>query len=99
MSSKDRRRIPGSERQHEQGKSSGRKRRQMILLAMRKVAGDATRLCAYEDIVVEAWKLFPQEFGLRGYADKYPDSSDLHKPLYGSLKREATSACRTRSSG
>jgi hypothetical protein len=70
------------------GKSSGRKRRQMILLAMRKVAGDATRLCAYEDIVVEAWKLFPQEFGLRGYADKYPDSSDLHKPLYGSLKRE-----------
>jgi hypothetical protein len=70
------------------GKSSGRKRRQMILLAMRKVAGDATRLCAYEDIVVQAWKLFPQEFGLRGYADKYPDSSDLHKPLYGSLKRE-----------
>ena len=69
-------------------KSSGRKRRQMILLAMRKVAGDATRLCAYEDIVVQAWKLFPQEFGLRGYADKYPDSSDLHKPLYGSLKRE-----------
>jgi hypothetical protein len=60
----------------------------MILLAMRKVAGEATRLCAYEDIVVEAWKLFPQEFGLRGYADKYPDSSDLHKPLYGPLKRE-----------
>lgn len=70
------------------GKSSGRERRQMILLAMRKVAGEATRLCAYEDIVVEAWKLFPQEFGLRGYADKYPDSSDLHKPLYGPLKRE-----------
>jgi len=69
-------------------KSSGRERQQMILLAMYKVADGTTRLCAYEDIVVQAWKLFPQEFGLRGYADKYPDSSDLHKPLYGPLKRD-----------
>jgi hypothetical protein len=69
-------------------KSTGRERHQMILLAMYKVAGGTTRLCAYEDIVVEAWKLFPQEFGLRGYADLYPDSSDLHKPLYGPLKRD-----------
>jgi hypothetical protein len=60
----------------------------MILLTIYKVAKGTTRLCAYEDLVVEAWKLFPQEFGLRGYVDKYPDSSDLHKPLYGPLKRE-----------
>ncbi len=60
----------------------------MILLAMRDVAGGTTKLSAYEDIVVKAWELFPHEFGLRGYDQKYPDSSDLHKPLYGPLKRE-----------
>lgn len=60
----------------------------MILLAMAAVSGGTTRLSAYEDIVVRAWKMFPQEFGLRGYADLYPDSSDLHKPLYGPLKRD-----------
>lgn len=70
------------------GRSSGRERQQMILLALHKVADGTTRLCAYEDIVVEAWKMFPQEFGLRGYANTYPDSSDLHKPLYGPLKRD-----------
>jgi hypothetical protein len=60
----------------------------MILLAMYEVADGTTRMCAYEDIVVRAWKLFPQEFGLRGYVDLYPDASDVHKPLYGPLKRD-----------
>ncbi len=40
----------------------------------------------YEDIVVKSWELFPEEFGLRKYVHKYPDSSDQHKPLYGPLK-------------
>jgi hypothetical protein len=69
-------------------KSPGRERHKMILLAMYEVADGTTRLSAYEDIVVRAWKLFPHEFGLRGYADQYPDASDLHKPLYGPLKRD-----------
>jgi hypothetical protein len=69
-------------------KSPGRERNHMILLAIHEVADGSTRLCAYEDIVVRAWKLFPQEFGLRGYVDQYPDASDLHKPLYGPLKRD-----------
>jgi hypothetical protein len=69
-------------------RSPGRERQQMILLSINEVADGTTRLVAYEDIVVAAWKMFPQEFGLRGYTDKYPDSSDLHKPLYGPLKRE-----------
>jgi hypothetical protein len=60
----------------------------MILAAMRDASGGTTRLCPYEDIVVKAWELFPQEFGLRGYVDRFPDSSDLHKPLYGPLKRD-----------
>jgi len=60
----------------------------MILIAISVVSDGTTRLCAYEDIVVRAWQLFPQEFGLRGYVDLYPDASDLHKPLYGPLKRD-----------
>lgn len=52
------------------------------------MSGGTTRVCAYEDIVVQAWKMWPEEFGLRGHVHEYPDSSDLHKPLYGPLKRE-----------
>ena len=40
----------------------------------------------YEDIVVKAFNLYPADFGLRGYPE-FPDSSDIHKPLYGPLKR------------
>ena len=35
----------------------------------------------YEDIVVTAFKHYPQDFQLRGHPE-YPDSSDIHKPLY-----------------
>jgi len=35
----------------------------------------------YEDIVVAAFKKYPEDFQLRGYPE-YPDSSDIHKPLY-----------------
>jgi hypothetical protein len=40
----------------------------------------------YEDIVVKAYEMFPDDFALRGHP-KYPDASDIHKPLYGPLKR------------
>jgi hypothetical protein len=40
----------------------------------------------YEDIVVAAFQRYPQDFQLRGYP-QYPDSSDIHKPLY-SMKRD-----------
>jgi hypothetical protein len=69
-------------------RAPGRERNQMILLALYEVSRGTTKMCAYEDIVVRAWMLFPQEFGLRGYVDLYPDASDLHKPLYGPLKRD-----------
>ena len=65
-----------------------RERRRMILLSIYQVAEGTTRQVTYEDVVVTAWGLFPQEFGLRGYVDKYPDSSELHRPLYGALERE-----------
>jgi hypothetical protein len=68
--------------------SAGRERQEKILQAMYSVSGGTTRACPYEDIVVKAWRMWPEEFGLRGYVQEYPDASDLHKPLYGPLKRE-----------
>lgn len=55
-----------------------------ILAAMHELSQGSTKPLKYEDIVVTAWKKFPQDFSLRGY--EYPDSSDIHKPLYGPLK-------------
>src|SRR6059036_1321627 len=54
---------------------------QKILAVMYELCqGDATAL-QYEDIVVAAFKRYPEDFQLRGYPE-YPDSSDIHKPLY-----------------
>ncbi len=47
--------------------------------------GDSKAL-QYEDIVVTAFQRYPEDFQLRGYP-QYPDSSDIHKPLY-SMKRD-----------
>src|SRR6266571_8021703 len=57
-----------------------------IILAMYDLAGGTSKPLKYEDIVVRAFKLYPEDFALRGYS-QYPDSSDIHKPLYGPLKR------------
>lgn len=57
-----------------------------ILLAMLRLSEGSSRALEYEDIVVQAWKLFPEDFGLRKYVGEYPDASDIHKPLYGPLK-------------
>ena len=51
-----------------------RERPQMILVAMLRLSKGKARPLKYEDIVVEAFKLFPDEFALRGYPE-YPDSS------------------------
>lgn len=63
-----------------------KERPEKILVAMHRLSKGTTKMLKYEDIVVEAFKLFPDEFALRGYRE-YPDSSDVHKPLYGMLKR------------
>src|SRR5712692_5112845 len=57
-----------------------------IIVVMYKLSNGSTRALKYEDIVVKAFEMFPEDFALRGYP-KYPDSSDIHKPLYGPLKR------------
>jgi hypothetical protein len=66
--------------------SRTRERPEKILVAMLRLSSGTTRSLKYEDIVVEAFKMFPDEFALRGHPE-YPDSSDIHKPLYSVLKR------------
>lgn len=36
-----------------------------------------------EDLVVKAWELFPDEFGLVGYADRFPDSNRVLSNIMG----------------
>lgn len=57
-----------------------------ILSVMFELSDGASRPLQYEDIVVMAFKKYPEDFQLRGYP-QYPDSSDIHKPLY-SMKRD-----------
>ncbi|MDR7549479.1 MAG: hypothetical protein QN131_05995 [Armatimonadota bacterium] len=61
-------------------------RLEKILIAMYILSEGTTRPLKYEDIVVKAFEMFPDDFALRGYS-QYPDASDIHKPLYGPLKR------------
>jgi hypothetical protein len=52
-----------------------------ILAVMFDLCGGEHKALQYEDIVVAAFKRYPEDFQLRGYP-QYPDSSDIHKPLY-----------------
>jgi hypothetical protein len=57
-----------------------------ILSVMFDLSKAESKALQYEDIVVAAFKRYPEDFQLRGYP-QYPDSSDIHKPLY-KMKRE-----------
>jgi hypothetical protein len=54
---------------------------QKILAVMLDLCKGEPKALQYEDIVVAAFKHYPEDFQLRGYP-QYPDSSDVHKPLY-----------------
>ena len=54
---------------------------QRILAVMFDLCNGKPKALSYEDIVVAAFKRYPEDFQLRGYPE-YPDSSDIHKPLY-----------------
>lgn len=56
-------------------------RPQKILAVIFDLCGGKQKAIQYEDIVVAAFKRYPEDFQLRGYP-QYPDSSDIHKPLY-----------------
>lgn len=59
---------------------------QKILATMFDLCGGMSKPLQYEDIVVEAFKKYAEDFQLRGYPE-YPDSSDAHKQLYEMKKK------------
>lgn len=59
---------------------------QKILSVMFDLSKGESKPLQYEEIVVAAFHRYPEDFQLRGYP-QYPDSSDIHKPLY-SMKRD-----------
>ncbi|HEX7517650.1 MAG TPA: hypothetical protein VF345_10240 [Chthoniobacterales bacterium] len=59
---------------------------QKILSVMFDLSKGQSKPLLYEDIVVSAFQRYPEDFQLRGYP-QYPDSSDIHKPLY-SMKQD-----------
>ncbi len=59
--------------------------REMILLALLRASWHSTNCVDYDDLVIEAWRLFPEQFSLGKYP-QHPDASNIHKQLYGSLK-------------
>jgi len=62
-------------------------RSQKIILVLYKLSGASKKQIRFEDIAVEAHRLFKSDFQLRGYPD-FPDTGDIvHKPLYSELKK------------
>ena len=59
---------------------------QKILAVMFDLCNGKQKALLYEDIVVAAFNRYAEDFQLRGYPE-YPDSSDIHKPLY-EMKRQ-----------
>ncbi|MEL6445853.1 MAG: hypothetical protein AAFR95_13920 [Bacteroidota bacterium] len=54
-----------------------------LLLAALNVREESKTFSA-EDLVVRAWELYPDSFGLAGYADQYPDSNRVLTNIMGS---------------
>lgn len=62
-------------------------RAQKILIALYKLSDHSKKQVRFEDIAVEAYKLYMADFQLKGYP-QYPDTGDIvHKPLYSDLKK------------
>jgi hypothetical protein len=62
-------------------------RGEKILLVLYELSGKSHKSIRYEDIVVAAYKKYPDDFHLKGYPE-YPESGDLvHKPLYDYKKK------------
>ena len=57
----------------------------MVLLSLYRAAGGGSRRVPYEDLVLQAWRDYPEAFSLRNHPE-HPDASDIHKKLYQSLK-------------
>lgn len=58
---------------------------EMVLLAMYRFSKATQEPVPYAEIVLQAWRDYPETFGLWGLPE-HPDASDSHKRLYGPLK-------------
>jgi hypothetical protein len=55
-----------------------------VLIAAAMLDGDQQVFTA-EDVIVKAWRSFPESFGLSGYREEHPDSNRVLAKLMGSL--------------
>lgn len=74
-----------------------------ILATLHELTTRRAGAVPYEDLVVAAFERYPGDFALRGYP-QYPDASDIHKPIYNSLKpqglvRVVNKTCQLTESG
>ena len=58
---------------------------EMLLISFYRSSGGTTSKVPYEELVLQAWRDFPQTFSLRNHPE-HPDASDMHKTLYQALK-------------
>src|SRR5947209_15528516 len=54
-----------------------------ILLAAEQLEKDGQSPFSAEALIVAAWQKFPRTFGLKGYADQYPDSNKVLSSIMG----------------
>jgi hypothetical protein len=54
-----------------------------ILLAADQLEKDGQSPFSAEALIVAAWQKFPRTFGLKGYADQYPDSNKVLSSIMG----------------
>jgi hypothetical protein len=66
--------------------ASGRTVVDCILLAADDLSREMSTFSA-EDLVVKAWRLYPDRFGLQGYASMYPDSNRVLTKIMGASGR------------
>src|SRR5215468_252076 len=54
-----------------------------ILLAAHQLEKQGQSPFSAEALIVAAWQQFPRTFGLKGYADQYPDSNKVLSSIMG----------------
>jgi len=56
-------------------------KRQLLLAAVQCCGGDTSKTFTFEELLVAAWQLDNQSWGLRGFEDEHPDSERIHREL------------------
>src|SRR5260370_26468065 len=54
-----------------------------ILLAASQLEDEGQSPFSAESLIVTSWLKFPRTFGLKGYADQYPDSNKVLSSIMG----------------